>query len=157
MKAQRRTKVIILSATALVVLVIVIALQTMAAYPVSGADQPGPLVLTPMETLGLEFYGWVLQVDKTGAEGVDIHMALAGYAGDIVATTDPTGYFYSGFIYIPHEENARVWAEKNGYVFTPAIYQWRFHGPYESRRFNFTIFPPWFTFIPMMMDAGNLP
>jgi hypothetical protein len=91
MKAQRRTKVIILSATALVVLVIMIALQTMAASPVSGADQPSSPALDPSATPGIEVEGEVRQANQVGVAGVDVYMVFACCGGNIIATTGPTG------------------------------------------------------------------
>ncbi len=157
MKAHRRMKVTILSAAALVVLVTVIALQTMAAYPVSGADQPSSLALDPWETPGLEFSGDVRQSNGVGEASVNIYMAFAIYPGNLVATTDPAGHYQTDFFYIPGDEMVTVWADKPGHIFTPMRYYWRHYYSHQVRVLDFTIFPPWFAFIPMMMTAGNLP
>ena len=157
MKAQRRTKVIILSTTALVVLVIVIALQTMAASPVSGADQPRSPALDPSATPGIEVEGEVRQANQVGVAGVDVYMGFACCGGNIIATTDPTGHYQSDFHYIPGDELIRVWAEKPVYVFSPTICYWQHYYSHEHSRCDFTIFPPWFTFIPIMMPEGGLP
>jgi hypothetical protein len=54
-----------------------------------------------------------------------IYRAFAGYAGELVATTDKTGHYDTGFARIPGDEMVAVWAAKEGYMFEPQQYYWR--------------------------------
>lgn len=142
MKAQSRGKIIILIAATTVVFLILVTLQIMTSKPRSKADQTPSLAITPTPEPGLEFDGWVRQEDGEGVAGVSILKAYASYPGDIVATTDPKGYYHTTFFYIPGDEMVRVWAEKPETIFTPTVYDWRHYYGYEHRQLDFTLSIP---------------
>ncbi len=98
---------------------------------------PTPLVPVTPEA-GLVIRGLVQQSDGTRLGNVKIYWAFASYPGEVVATSDPAGYYQNQFQPIPGDEMVRVWAELPGYTFEPAdttmpwaegAYTWRhYHG-----------------------------
>jgi hypothetical protein len=60
-----------------------------------------------------------------GVPGATIYRRFATYPGVPVATTDASGFYQSAFEPIPGDETVTVWAEKDGFTFTPAQHQWR--------------------------------
>ncbi len=96
-----------------------------------------PLTQTP----GLMISGYVKLQDGAGLAGVTICRNFASYNGVVVATTDASGFFASGFAYIPGDEMVGVWALAPGYTFDPPSYSWRhYYGP-EERPLDFVAMP----------------
>ncbi len=96
-----------------------------------------PVTPTP----GLTVRGYVRRADGTGLPGVTIYRSFASYNGEIVATTDASGYFETGFAFIPGDEMVRVWPSASGYTFDPPDAYWRHYHGVEDRTFNFVAFP----------------
>jgi hypothetical protein len=72
---------------------------------------------------------------------VKICRSYAIYNGDVVATTNPDGYFESPFAYIPGDEMVHVWALADGYTFDPPFYYWRHYAYVEIRTADFVASP----------------
>jgi hypothetical protein len=97
------------------------------------------------EQPGVQLNGRVASPSGEGIEGVQIYYAFAAYSGNLFDTTDAQGQ-YEGFIYIPHDETVRVWAEIAGYDLKPGSgnkswlngeFAWRNYGNYEFVELNF--------------------
>jgi hypothetical protein len=76
-------------------------------------------------TPGLTIHGIVRDENGIGLEHVLIYRNYASYPGEVIATTDSSGYYESIFYAIPGDEMIGLWAEKPGYTFDPPQYQWR--------------------------------
>lgn len=90
---------------------------------------------TPTTSPGLMVRGHVRlgSASGTGLPGVAIHLFYAAYApGDIVATTDASGYYEVPFRPIPGDEMVTVWADLAGYAFEPPQHSWRHYYGYEE-------------------------
>jgi hypothetical protein len=100
------------------------------------------------EQTGVRIFGHASTNDGSGLSSVRIFLSLAAYPGEIVATTDKNGDFRSDFKFIPGDENVTIWAELDGYSFTPSNYLWRHYHGFEDRTFNFTALASSSTSIP---------
>ena len=107
---------------------------------------PTPIPTRPSEP-GLTIRGYVTRrPDVTlgggpGLHGVKIYLQLGFGTARMVAITDQDGNYQSDFIYIPGTETIRVWAEKDGYLFTPDIQSWLHYPGYEERELYFEAQP----------------
>jgi hypothetical protein len=107
---------------------------------------PTPLPTRPPEP-GLTIRGYVTRGSPVtlggtlgggpGLSGVEIYIQLGFGTGRIVAITDQDGNYESDFIYIPGTETVRVWAEKEGYSFSPDVHSWLHYPGYEERELYF--------------------
>ena len=77
-------------------------------------------------------------LDGQPLEGVKIYRSLASYEGEVVAVTGTDGTYRSEFMYIPGDEMVTVWAELEGYSFTPEQDYWRHYYGHEERTVDFT-------------------
>ena len=103
------------------------------------AEQTATVVPTP----GLVLTGMVLDEQGGGVESVQIYRSYAGpYPGEVIATTDASGFFESDFYYIPGDEMVFVRAVKPGYIFEPENYFYRHYYGFEQGVFNFTAIRP---------------
>lgn len=96
---------------------------------------------TPSPTLqpGLVIQGYV-RLNVAGGPGLanaKIYRGFASYPGDLVAITDQNGYYETEFVSIPGDETVTVWAELEGYTFTPAQHSWRHYHGYKLTRLDF--------------------
>jgi len=90
------------------------------------------------EQTGVRISGRVSTSDGSGLSNVRIFLSLAAYPGEVIATTDESGYFQSDLKFIPGDENITIWAELEGYSFTPSNYHWRHYYGYDERILAFT-------------------
>jgi hypothetical protein len=108
---------------------------------------PTPLPTRPVKS-GLKIRGYVTRSPSvilgggSGLADVKIYLQLGFSTGRVVATTDQHGFYESGFIYIPGTETVRVWAEKEGYVFSPDVHYWLHYPGYEECSLYFEVQPP---------------
>jgi hypothetical protein len=77
-------------------------------------------------------------LDGRPLEGVKIYRSFASYKGEVVAVTGKDGTYRSEFMFIPGDEMVTVWAELEGYAFTPENVYWRHYHSYEERTLDFT-------------------
>ena len=110
------------------------------------ASTPSRTAPTPQP--GLIIRGTVRTESGHGLADVKIFLALASYAGKIVAVTDPNGDYQCEAIFIPGEEMIRVWAELPGYILHPdegsskqKEFFWRHYYGLEDRVLNFNAQP----------------
>lgn len=89
---------------------------------------------------GLTVRGHVHRADGSPLSGVAIYRSFAVYSGEIVATTDASGYFETGFAFIPGDEQVRVWPSAPGYTFDPESVYWRHYHGVENLTFDFTAY-----------------
>jgi hypothetical protein len=85
--------------------------------------------------------GYVVLPDGSGLAGVKICRNFASYNGVVIATTDPTGFFRSDFVFIPGEEVVNVWAQAPAYTFDPPFYSWHHYYGLEERPLDFMASP----------------
>jgi len=85
---------------------------------------------------GLVLQGTV-NIDGSPLEGVKIYRSFASYEGEAVAVTGKDGTYRSEFMFIPGDEMVTVWAELEGYTFTPENVYWRHYYGYEERMLDF--------------------
>jgi plastocyanin len=113
---------------------------TPGVYPYFIAEHPTwtgrLLVVMP----GLTIQGRVL-FGGNGLAGVQICRTYASYPGELVATTDPDGWYQSAFAYIPGDETVTVWAFAPGYSFVPNKYIWEHYLGIEVKTANFIAQP----------------
>lgn len=98
---------------------------------------------TPTHPPGLVIQGHV-RLNDAGGPGlgsVEIYRSFAAYPGDLVASTDGAGQYWTGFMFIPGDETITMWAEREGYTFDPERYSWRHYFGYESRTLDFVAHP----------------
>ena len=81
-------------------------------------------------------------LDGSPLEGVKIYRSFASYEGEVVAVTGRDGTYRSEFMFIPGDEMVTVWAELEGYTFTPENEYWRHYYGYEERTVDFTASKP---------------
>ncbi len=95
---------------------------------------------------GLLIEGYVNLKDGSELEGVGIYRSYASYPGELIATTDSTGFYLCAFQPIPGDEMVRVWAELEGYsidpkdsswTWQPGSYAWRHYHGYDYQRLDF--------------------
>jgi hypothetical protein len=86
---------------------------------------------------GLVVQGTVT-LDGRPLEGVKIYRSFASYEGEIVAVSGKDGTYRSEFMFIPGDEMVTVWAELDGYTFTPENEYWRHYYGYEERTLDFS-------------------
>ena len=79
-----------------------------------------------------------MTLDGNPLEGVNIYRSFASYEGEVVAITGKDGTYRSEFVFIPGDEMVTVWAELEGYTFTPENEYWRHYYGYEERTVDFT-------------------
>jgi hypothetical protein len=113
--------------------------------PVVSTLLPTELSVTRVNTAtgqtGLVVQGTVT-LDEKPLEGVRIYRSFASYKGEVVAVTGKDGTYRSEFMYIPGDEMVTVWAELEGYAFTPENVYWRHYHSYEERTLDFTASKP---------------
>ncbi len=89
--------------------------------------------------------GTVTLPNGEGIAGINIYHAFSAYSGELLDVTNSEGY-YEGFIYIPHEETVRVWAESDSYDFKPGLgnrtwmtneFAWHYYNGYENVNLSF--------------------
>ncbi len=97
-----------------------------------------PTMPTGSPTPGLVVYGTVLDQQGVGVENVSIYRSYASYPGEVIATSDASGYYQSDFYWIPGDENVSIRAEKSGSVFSPEACDWRHYHGYERVECNFS-------------------
>ena len=129
-----------------VVLVLLLALSACAgtapvrptpvATSVPPTDQSVTKVSPPAGETGLVVLGRVT-LDGSPLEGVRIYRSFASYEGEAVAVTSKDGTYRSEFMFIPGDEMVTVWAELEGYSFTPENDYWRHYYGYEERTVDF--------------------
>jgi hypothetical protein len=90
------------------------------------------------EQTGARIHGHITTSEGVSLSNVRIFLSLAAYPGDVIATTDESGDFQSDLKFIPGDENITVWAELEGYTFTPTNYHWRHYYGFEEQQLNFT-------------------
>lgn len=90
---------------------------------------------------GLVIKGNVI-LDGQPLEGVRIYRSFASYEGEVVAVTGRDGTYRSEFMFIPGDEMVTVWAELEGYTFTPENEYWRHYYGFEVRTVDFTASKP---------------
>jgi hypothetical protein len=76
-------------------------------------------------------------LDGSPLEGVKIYRSFASYEGEVVAVSGKDGIYRSEFMFIPGDEMVTVWAELEGYTFTPEQDYWRHYYGYEERTVDF--------------------
>jgi hypothetical protein len=81
-------------------------------------------------------------LDGQPLEGVKIFRSFASYEGEVVAVTGKDGTYRSEFMFIPGDEMVTVWAELEGYAFTPEQDYWRHYYGYEERNVDFKASKP---------------
>lgn len=107
-------------------------------------DNLNSLEPTETSTPGLIIYGKVIDQEGAGVAEVLIYRNYASAGGEVIATTDASGYYESDFYWIPGDEMVGVWAEKSGLAFEPEYYRWR-HYAYsglERKECNFSVSQP---------------
>jgi hypothetical protein len=97
--------------------------------------------ISPAGETGLVLKGTVT-LDEKPLEGVKIYRSFASYEGEVVAVTGKDGTYRSEFMYIPGDEMVTVWAELEGYTFTPENEYWRHYYSYEERTVDFVATGP---------------
>jgi hypothetical protein len=90
---------------------------------------------------GLVIKGNVI-LDGQPLEGVRIYRSFASYEGEVVAVSGKDGTYRSEFMFIPGDEMVTVWAELEGYTFTPENEYWRHYYGYEERTVDFIASKP---------------
>ena len=80
----------------------------------------------------------IVTLDGNPLEGVRIYRSFASYEGEAVAVTGKDGTYRSEFMFIPGDEMVTVWAELEGYTFTPENEYWRHYYGYEERVVDFS-------------------
>ncbi len=98
-----------------------------------------PPTVTPVP--GLILRGYVKLQDGSGLPGVKICRSFASYYGEVVATTDASGYYQSDFAFIPGDEMVTVWPVAPGYSFVPDKGYWRHYHGLEDHTANFVASP----------------
>jgi len=146
---HRRYRVAILKVVSLVFVLWVVAAVGVSPSSYIRAEPAITATASPTPTAspssGLVIQGHVRLGSPSGPGlgNVTIYRSFAAYPGTPVATTDATGYYRSGFQYIPGDETVTVWAEKDGFTFDPSNYSWRHYFGYESRTLDFVaLFTP---------------
>ena len=81
-------------------------------------------------------------LDGSPLEGVKIYRSFASFEGEMVAVTARDGTYRSEFMAIPGDEMVTVWAELEGYIFTPENVYWRHYHGYEERTAEFKASKP---------------
>lgn len=99
-------------------------------------QQPVTQDVSPAGETGLVLQGTVT-LDGNPLEGVKIVRSFASYEGEVVAITGKDGTYRSEFMFIPGDEMVTVWAELEGYTFTPENEYWRHYYGYEERTVDF--------------------
>jgi hypothetical protein len=128
---------------------LVILLLLLSACAELPANQPTPMAPTVSPTgqsvlqettpsAGLVLQGNVTVNGKPLA-GVRIFRSYASYPGEVVATSGKDGTYRSEFMFIPGDEMVTVWAELEGYAFTPENVYWRHYHGYEERTLDFSV------------------
>jgi hypothetical protein len=115
--------------------------QTSVAATVPPTQQPVTQNVSPTGETGLLVKGTVT-LDGHPLEGVKIYRSFASYEGEVVAVTGKDGTYRSEFMFIPGDEMVTVWAELEGYAFTPEYEYWRHYHSYEERTLDFTASKP---------------
>ena len=157
LKSPKRQHKLILASTSFLILLIIagIAFTIFRPHgdktlPVSSnsntaiPSQTGQVPSTPLAstTPGVRLYGSVRDENGVGVEGVLIYRNYASYQGEVIAVTDPKGYYESEFYAIPGDEMIGLWAEKPGYSFKPQAYQWRHYYGVEDAKHDFSAHRP---------------
>ncbi len=97
------------------------------------------------ESPGVQLHGYVSAPNGEAIAGAQIYYAFSAYPGNQLATTTSDGQ-YDGFIYIPHDETVRIWAEYIGYTFKPGTgnkswisgeFAWHHYAGYEFVSLDF--------------------
>ena len=83
-----------------------------------------------------------MTLDGSPLEGVKIYRSFASYEGEVVAVTGKDGTYRSEFMFIPGDEMVTVWAELEGYTFTPENIYWRHYYGYEESTLDFEAVKP---------------
>jgi hypothetical protein len=107
------------------------------ASTVPPTEQFIPQDISPAAETGLVLLGTVT-IDGRPLEGVNIYRSFASYAGEVVTVTGKDGTYRSKFMFIPGDEMVTVWAELEGYTFTPENVNWRHYYGYEERTVDFS-------------------
>ncbi len=117
---------------------------------VTTAPANPPVTLAPgvSPTPGLVLRGHVRLADGSGVPGVTICRSYASYSGEVVATTDASGYYESAFAFIPGDEMVSVWALAPGYTFNPPYDYWRHYFGLEDHSLDFVAAPASATAVP---------
>ncbi|HSB67554.1 MAG TPA: hypothetical protein VLD65_13335 [Anaerolineales bacterium] len=98
--------------------------------------------VTVEPTPGLVISGRVLDEQGGGVENVQIYRNYSAYPGEVIATTDASGFYESDFYYIHGDEMVAVWAEKPGFSFEPQYYRWRHYYGNEQTQCDFLSHQP---------------
>jgi hypothetical protein len=110
---------------------------TLVVPTMTPTEQSVTKVTPPAGETGLVVLGRVT-LDGSPLEGVRIYRSFASYEGEAVAVTGKDGTYRSEFMFIPGDEMVTVWAELEGYTFTPENEYWRHYYGYEERTLDFT-------------------
>jgi hypothetical protein len=144
---NRRSKIYL----TFIAFLIVLASVVWGSSRVYSASQVEPAYTpTPTSIPGLVVYGVVRYLSGSGVENVNIYRSYAGYQGELIATTDATGFYQSDFYYIPGDEMVTVWAEGSGLEFEPMRYYWRHYYSYQVKECNFLAHLPWEYYFPIV-------
>jgi len=136
----RITKVHMIAAHSKITILIRVALLLVLSSFLFETPIPGNAFDSPQQ--GLTIVGHVnLNDGGDPLPDTQIYRGYATYGGGLVATTDQTGYYDSGFSYIPGDEMVTVWAEKAGYSLDPQQYYWRHYYGDEWRHLDFIARP----------------
>jgi hypothetical protein len=110
---------------------------TPVATRVPPTRQPATQDNSETKETGLLLQGTVT-LDGSPLEGVKIYRSFASYEGEVVAVSGKDGTYRSEFMAIPGDEMVTVWAELEGYTFTPENEYWRHYYGFEERRVDFS-------------------
>ena len=109
---------------------------TLVEPTVPPTQQPVTAESSSSDEPGLVIQGKVI-LDGSPLEGIRIYRSFASYEGEAVAVTGKDGTYRSEFMFIPGDEMVTVWAELEGYSFTPENEYWRHYYGYEERTWIF--------------------
>jgi hypothetical protein len=115
--------------------------------PTSTATATGTPTATPTSVPvpqpGMVIQGRVTLDDagQGGVANVKIYRSFASYPGVVVATTDQDGRYVTPFQPVPGDEMVTVWAEREGYTFEPARYNWRHYFGFQVYQLDFAAKP----------------
>jgi hypothetical protein len=114
---------------------------TPVATRVPPTQQPVTQDNSATKETGLILQGTVT-LDGSPLEGVRIYRSFASYEGEVVAVSGKDGTYRSEFMFIPGDEMVTVWAELEGYTFTPEQDYWRHYYGFEERTVDFKASKP---------------
>jgi hypothetical protein len=148
MVSLRNRRIIILSCTALLILLMIAGFVYVISHAriSDGFENLASATKTP----GLVVYGNVRKTSGEGVENVNIYRGYAAYPGVLIATTDANGEYESDFSYIPGDEMVTVSADGLRFTYTPQRYFWRHYYGNEREQCDFVAHLPTEIFLPIL-------